>query len=135
MLFFDTNVIVYSIVNQDEEKLRISQQLINNALEENSILISPLILQEMIFTLGKLGVEPSLIEENFDIWLHFSTSSIDNDLVREAFDLCKETKKFKTIDDAIHLKFAEKYCTKLVTFDKHFIKFRPYTGLEIEVLQ
>lgn len=57
MLFFDTNVIVYSIVNLDEEKLKISQQLVNTALEENSILISPLILQEMIFTLGKLGVE------------------------------------------------------------------------------
>ena len=54
MLFFDANVIVYSIVNLDEEKLKISQHLVNNAVEEDSILISPLILQEMIFTLGKV---------------------------------------------------------------------------------
>jgi predicted nucleic acid-binding protein len=75
MLFFDTNVIVYSIVNQDPEKLKISQELIGNALDENSILTSPLILQELVFTLGKLEIEPGLIEENFDLWMHFSMSS------------------------------------------------------------
>lgn len=135
MLFFDTNIIVYSIVNLDEEKLNISQNLVNNALEENSILISPLILQEMIFTLGKLGVEPELIEENVDLWTNFSINKIDNDIVRKAFDLCKKANNFKIINDAIHLKFAEKYCTKLITFDKDFKKFKSFTDLEIEILQ
>ena len=135
MLFFDTNVIVYSIVNLDEEKLNISQQLVNNALEENSILISPLILQEMIFTLGKLGVEAELIEENVDLWTNFSINKIDNDIVRKAFDLCKKVNNFKIINDAIHLKFAEKYCTKMITFDKDFKKFKSFTDLEIEILQ
>jgi predicted nucleic acid-binding protein len=135
MLFFDANVIVYSIVNLDEEKLNISQQLVNNALEENSILISPLILQEMIFTLGKLGVDAELIEENVDLWTNFSINIIDNDIVRKAFDLCKKANNFKIINDAIHLKFAEKYCTKLITFDKDFKKLKSFTDLEIEILQ
>jgi predicted nucleic acid-binding protein len=135
MLFFDANVIVYSIVNLDEEKLRISQQLVNNALEEDLILISPLILQEMIFTLGKLRVRPEIIEVNIDFWTNFSINCIENDIVVRAFDLCKKAKNFKIINDAIHLKFAEKYCTKLVTFDKDFKKFTAFTGLEIEVLQ
>ena len=135
MLFFDTNVIVYSIVNLDEEKLKISQQLVNSALEEGSIVISPLILQEMIFTLGKLGVDPEVIEENVDLWTNFSINSVENDIIREAFGLCKRANNFKIINDAIHLKFAEKYCTKLITFDKDFNKFNPYTSLEIEVLQ
>ncbi|NIM15349.1 MAG: PIN domain-containing protein [Candidatus Aminicenantes bacterium] len=135
MLFFDTNVIVYSIVNLDEEKLKISQQLVNTALEENSILISPLILQEMIFTLGKLGVESDVIEENVDLWTNFSISSIENDIVKEAFDLCKKANNFRIISDAIHLKIAEKYCTKLVTFDKDFKQLRSLTDFKIEILQ
>ena len=135
MLFFDTNVIVYSIVNLDEEKLKISQQLVNEALDENSILISPIILQEMIFTLGKLRVEPGVIEENVDLWTNFSISMIDNDMVKEAFDLCKKINNFRTINDAIHLKFAEKYCKKLITFDNDFKKFTSFTELEIEILQ
>lgn len=72
MLFFDANVVVYSIVNLDEDKLKISQELVNNALEENSILISPLVLQEVIYTLGKLSVEPEVIDENVDLWTKFS---------------------------------------------------------------
>lgn len=135
MLFFDTNVIVYSIVNLDEEKLKISQRLVNEALDENSILISPIILQEMIFTLGKLRVEPEVIEENVDLWTNFSISMIDNDIIKESFDLCKEINNFRTINDAIHLKFAEKYCEKLITFDNDFKKFTSFTELEIEILQ
>lgn len=135
MLFFDANVIVYSIVNLDEDKLKISQDLVNNALEENHILISPLVLQEVIYTLGKLGVDREVIEENVNLWANFSISSIDNDIVKEAFDLCKNIKNFRIINDAIHLKFAEKYCEKLITFDKHFKQFISYSDLEIEILQ
>ncbi len=134
MLFFDTNVIVYSIINQDPGKLRVSQQLINDALDENSILVSPLILQELVFTLGKLGIAPGLIEENFDLWLHFSVSSIDNGILKDAFSLSKRTNRFKSFNDVVHLKFAERYCDKLITFDGDFNKFRPYTDLEIDIL-
>ena len=56
--FFHPQLLTITLVNLDEEKLKISQRLVNEALDENSILISPIILQEMIFTLGKLRVEP-----------------------------------------------------------------------------
>ncbi len=134
MLFFDANIIVYSIVNLDEEKLKTSQELVNSAFEENSIIISPLILQEMIYTLGKLKVDHEIIEENVDLRKNFSISSIDNEIVWEAFDLCRKIKNFKVINDAIHLKFAERYCMRLVTFDKDFKKFKSHTDLEIEIL-
>lgn len=135
MLFFDANVLVYSIVNLDEEKLNISQQLVNNALEKDLILISPLILQEMIFTLGKLRVQPEIIDVNINFWTNFSISCIENDILVQAFELCKRAKNFKIINDAIHLKFAEKYCMKLITFDKDFKKLSSFTDLKIEILQ
>ncbi|MGE5342499.1 MAG: type II toxin-antitoxin system VapC family toxin [Candidatus Omnitrophota bacterium] len=134
MLYFDTNVIVYSIVNQDENKLSVSQRLIDEAFEKNSILISPLVLQEMIFTLGKLGVDGRIIEENIDLWSYFSIPGIDNDMIQNALQLCKETKNFKIINDAIHVRFAEKYCTRLITFDNHFNKFKELTYLPIDIL-
>lgn len=87
-----------------------------------------------MFTLGKLKVKPETIEINIDFWTNFSISCVENDIVMQAFDLCKKAQNFKIINDAIHLKFAEKYCTKLVTFDKDFNRFNSYTDLEIEVL-
>jgi predicted nucleic acid-binding protein len=59
---------------------------------------------------------------------------ITNQLVLEAYDLCFETNRLRCINDAIHLKFAEKYGSKLITFDRDFKKFRPYANIEIEIL-
>jgi len=38
------------------------------------------------------------------------------------------------INDAVHLKFAEKYAAKLITFDNDFKKFQGHTDFEIEIL-
>ena len=88
----------------------------------------------MIFTLGKLRVAPEVIEENVDLWTNFSISMIDNDIIKQAFDLCKKINNYRTINDAIHLKFAEKYADKLITFDNDFKKFQGHTDFEIEIL-
>jgi len=46
-------------------------------------------------------------------------------------NFCNEFSNFKNVNDAFHLKFD---CEKLITFDKDFERFRPYTKLEIEIL-
>ena len=38
------------------------------------------------------------------------------------------------INDAVHLKFAEKYASKLITFDKDLNKFKSLTSIVIEIL-
>lgn len=55
-------------------------------------------------------------------------------MVLDAYEICEKLNICTNINDAIHLKYAEKYCTKIVTFDKDFKKFKDLAGIEIEVL-
>ena len=60
---------------------------------------------------------------------------MDSSIVREGFELCGKINNFyRNVNDAMHLKFAEKYCEKLLTFDSDFKKFRPHSNLDIEIL-
>lgn len=54
-------------------------------------------------------------------------------MVYEAYDICCQTTFCKSINDVIHLKFAEKYYDKLITFDSDFERIKPYTTIEIEI--
>ena len=62
MIFFDTNVLVYYTINQDEEKQRRSKKLIEDAIVDGEFFISPLIMTEYIFVLSKLKI----LDENRD---------------------------------------------------------------------
>ena len=42
---------------------------------------------------------------------------------------------FSNINDIIHLKFAENYCNRLITYDDDFEKLKPYSEIEIEILK
>jgi predicted nucleic acid-binding protein len=56
MHYLDTNIIVYSVVNQDPGKMEVSQSIIRDLFEKDDLLISPLNLQELIYTLSKLKI-------------------------------------------------------------------------------
>lgn len=57
MHYLDTNIIIYSVVNQDSEKMEVSQSIIRDLFEKNQLFISPLNLQELIYTLSKLKID------------------------------------------------------------------------------
>lgn len=133
MIFFDTNVLVYYTINQDEEKQKLSQRLIENAIGDGLFFISPLIMTEYIFVLSKLKI----LSENHNKILFFSKfvrSEISKEDVMKAFELCEKEKCCKNINDVVHLRIAQKYCTKLLTFDSDFKKLQKHTNLKIEVL-
>ncbi|MDR5907808.1 type II toxin-antitoxin system VapC family toxin [Franzmannia qiaohouensis] len=54
MIFFDTNVLVYFSINQDMEKQALADQRIREALSQQKMIISPLVMVEYIFVLAKL---------------------------------------------------------------------------------
>ena len=60
VIFFDTNVLVYFAINQDSRKQNIAQTLIQHAIENQTLVISPLEMIEFIFVLSKLD---QLIEQ------------------------------------------------------------------------
>jgi predicted nucleic acid-binding protein len=133
VIFFDTNILVYQSINQDIKKQEQSTLLIQKAIEGNKFFISPLVLSEFIFVLSKLKI----IEEQQDkieLYRNFSNISIDEKIVYEAYQLCLENKLCKNINDVIHLKVAQKYCNKVITFDTDFKKLELLTNIEIEIL-
>ena len=134
MHYLDTNIIIYSVVNQDPGKMEISQSIIRDLFEKNKLLISPLNLQELIFTLSKLKIEIERIEQIYFLFHQFCHNEIDKTLVDSAFEIVSRLNFGKNINDVIHLKFAEKYCTKLLTFDKDFSILKKYSAIDVQIL-
>jgi predicted nucleic acid-binding protein len=133
VIFFDTNILIYYSVNQSEEKQRISKQIIENAIINKEFYISPLVYNEYIFSLAKL----KMIDKSSSRIEYFKSYIQEipfKALVVEASTLCQNIDFCKNINDIVHLKVAEEYCTKLVTFDSDFKKLKDYTQLEIEIL-
>jgi predicted nucleic acid-binding protein len=114
--------------------MEISQSIIRDLFEKNKLLISPLNLQELIFTLSKLKIEIERIEQIYFLFHQFCHNEIDKTLVDSAFEIVSRLNFGKNINDVIHLKFAEKYCTKLLTFDKNFSILKQYSAIDIQIL-
>jgi len=133
MVYVDTNVLVYISVNQGEEKRDLAAQIVRKLIKENKLFISPLTIQEFIFTLAKLDIESEQMTQDVNYYMDFVEKSIDKNILKNAYALCKEMNFCKNISDIIHLKLAEQYCQKLVTFDEDFKKFKNRSNIEIEI--
>lgn len=105
MTFFDTNLLVYSTVNLDQDKQDASDRLIEKAIKEKRFSISPLILSELVFVLAKLKIDKTLVEGAISLYKPF-----------------------------VQLMFAEKYCSTLLTFDRDFEKFKHSANIKIDIL-
>ena len=134
MHYLDTNIIVYSLVNQDPRKMEVSQSIIRDLFEKDKLLISPLNLQELIYTLSKLKIDMERIEQTYFLFQQFCKNEIDKTLIDSAFKIISRLNFGKNINDVIHLTFAEKYCTKLLTFDKDFKILKQFSSLDIQIL-
>ena len=134
MLYLDTNVLVYSLVNQDSDKMLTSQTLINQCISDSSLLLSPLTLQELAFTLAKLNLPQAMIKDSFDVFKAFAAHDIDIELCDSAFQLALSSNMLRNINDAIHARFAEQHAAKLVTFDNGFRKFAAHVSIPMDIL-
>ena len=135
MIYIDTNVIVYSYVNLGDQKQIISKELIEQLISDGDLLLSPLVIQELIFVLNKLRVNKNEVSEIVNFFTRYAPYDVSTELVMEAYELCFKTDQLRSINDAVHLKFTEKHGDKLITFDNDFNKFIPFTTIEIEILK
>ncbi len=133
MIYFDTNVLVYYCIKQDDRKQRMSQELIEQAIAENNFFISSLVLMEFIFTISKLKKFDEQ-KDKIDFFKKFIMASIDTNSVLSAYQKCEQFNKCRNISDFVHLEIANKYCKKLVTFDSDFKNLQQYYNVDIEIL-
>ena len=132
VIFFDTNVLVYFAINQDRRKQSVAQAIIQQAIENKTLVLSPLVMIEFIFVLSKLN---QLVEQEITVsfFQQFVKGQIEGDLVLSAYQLSVQHGQGKNINDVIHLKFAEKYCEKIITFDTDFKVLQAFSTINIEI--
>ena len=132
MVYFDTNVLLYAFTeNIDDEKQRtISTKLVEDAIENDTLIVSEIILCEFAFVSNKLNEDKNDIDNNLEFlstFLQPSNFSINQRMI----EVVKETSLYISSFDVYHLAFAEYHNSKLFTFDKGFKKLQNIAKLEI----
>ena len=134
MVYLDTNVLIYAALEQDRQKKEISIALIESLTDANALILSPLTLQEYIFTLGRLGISGEIIAHDVTFYQEHLGENYDAQMLVSALQQCVQSRTCKHINDLLHLQIANRYADKLVTFDRDFGKLREYARVEVEVL-
>ncbi len=134
MVYLDTNIFIYASVEQDIEKKSISIELIQNLAKNSELKLSTLTIQEMAFTLAKLGVDLNMIKTDVEYYMNYLSWQINIDTLKDAVKLGLKANKLKSINDIIHLKVAEQHCNKLITFDSDFRSLQSFSNIKIEIL-
>lgn len=136
MIYFDTNLLIYKRIKAiDNKKHSISFDIVNEAIEKEHFLISPLTLLELIFVLKKLKLTSKQINNDINFYKYYCFNEIDKELVLSSHEIAFKEGLEKSINDIVHLKYAEKYCEKLITFDKGFDRLKKHTNIDILILE
>lgn len=124
---------INSLVNQNEEKHIQANSIIETYCDQGYI-ISSLNLQEILFVLGKLKMNPVEIEQASEELFQLNQIYYFIDEIKRATTLAKMI-GFKHINDCIHTAIAEAHCTELITYNKkEFSKISKFTTLKIQIL-
>jgi predicted nucleic acid-binding protein len=133
MTYFDTNLLIYFTIDQGEGRFELAQQYVFDAVEDGTFAISPLVLSEYIFVLSKMKILDQH-HEKVEFFARYIIGEFDRETLLQAYSLCHTLQACRNINDAVHLKLAERHCERIVTFDQDFRRFEPHTQLPIEVL-
>jgi predicted nucleic acid-binding protein len=114
--------------------MNFSQSLVRDLFNKDKLLLSPLSLQELIFTLFKLNIDIVSIEKTYSFYNEFCQYEINREILDSSFKIASNINFGKNINDIIHLKFAEKYCNKFITFDRDFKRLKQFSEIEIDII-
>ena len=134
MVYFDTNVLIYAFAqNIDDEKQKdISVQMVGEAIENESLIVSELILCEFAFISNKLKENKDEIDDNLQFLSEYLKPT-DVTVHQRMLEILKETSLYISSFDVYHLAFSEYYNAKLITFDKGFKKLKRLSKVEVVV--
>ena len=133
MIYFDTDVWIHSLVEQNEEKHLQSNKLIEES-QKRKYVISNLNLQEILYVLGKLKMGTHEIEKISRKLLLLNMVDYNKKEVKRGVSLAKYI-GFENINDCIHVAIAENYCSELVTYNKKdFVKLQKNAKIKVTIL-
>lgn len=134
MDYFDTDVLIHSLVNQNPNQHLKVNDLIEEVVKTNRFLISWLSIQETGFVLAKLDQPVAFISSKLDALI--SSLPVAYGLVEftRAIELAK-TIGFKDFNDCLHTSIAGQHCSDLYTCNyRDFKRIQPLTSLNIHFL-
>ena len=134
MIYFDTDVLVHFVINQDEMKHSVAKKMVIEAVQNSQLTLSMLSLQEWLFVMAKLSVSTEIIERNYTVFKRFATLSIDMETFERGHDLASQI-GFRHINDCLHTAIAEKHCSQLLTYNQNdFKKIEKLSSLKVTIL-
>lgn len=135
MIYFDTDVVVHSIVIQDSQKHNHSIGIIKQAIVQDDFFITFVVLHETAFVLSRLGFSNEFIGNNVRRLSTFASFQYSKEIFSRACQLANKL-GFRHINDCVHTAIAEQFCDELVTYNKKdFSKIVPLTSLRISVIE
>lgn len=96
MTYFDTDVVIHSIIVQDQLKHNQAIDLIRQAIENEAFFISFLVLHETAFVLSKLRFSSEFISENIKSFSTFASFHYSESIFSRA-RLLAEKSDFRTL--------------------------------------
>jgi predicted nucleic acid-binding protein len=134
MIYFDTDVLIHYLVNQDRKKHHFVNKLYEKTNADKTFFVSLLTLQETAFVLAKIKMESFEIIEKLRVFEVSRPVNYSFDEYIRATELCKKV-GFLNINDCLHTAIAESYCTELYTYNQtDFKQIRNHTSLKINIL-
>jgi len=134
MVYFDTNVLIYAFSKNidDEKQKELSVKLVGESIENETLIVSELILCEFAFVANKLKEDKNEIDNNL-AFLSEYVKETDVTVHQRMLEILKETSLYISSFDVHHLAFSEFYDAKLITFDKGFKKLKDIATVEINI--
>ena len=133
MLYFDTDLWIHSLVHQNKDKNTQANEIIKE-YRQSGYIISNLNLQEILFVLGKLKINPSEIENISKKLFQLNVKNYSLKEIKRAGFLAK-TIGFRHINDCIHVAIAETYCEEIITYNKKdFTKLKELTNIRVRII-
>lgn len=134
MIYFDSDVLFNYLVIQDADKHKQAKQLILDAIEKGSFVISTLVIQEVGYGMARQEITSEEIEEKLTA-LSLNLVGIGQADILRSLQLAKKI-GFKHINDCVHTAVAESLdCQVFYTYNKSdFKRIQKYTNLNINIL-
>ncbi|QOG11846.1 type II toxin-antitoxin system VapC family toxin [Arcobacter sp. FWKO B] len=134
MAYFDTNVLIYAFTkNTDDSKQKdVSIKLIEEAIQNDTLIVSEVVLCEFAFISNKINEYKNDIDNNLEFLATFLQPSHPH-ITQRMIEILKETNLYMSSFDVYHLAFAEYYNSKLYTFDNGFKKLQNISKIELVI--
>lgn len=133
MIYFDTDLWINSLIEQNNDK-HIQSNTIIQEYHQQGYIISNLNIQEILFVLGKLKTNTPEIEKIAKKLFQLNIINYSLTEIKRATILAK-TIGFIHINDCIHTAIAETYCTEIITYNKKdFGKIAEPTHIKVRIL-